>query len=171
MRRYRKAGATGAALFEFSGKDIGSDEFFMTDLMQDYSQGVVIEGDDPLVYVDVRVYIAPALPAAASLFVRRERDRVGEERAKVDALERFLRRPGATGELLDQLRFGAPLRRPASWQDHPILRASASFLARRFFSGPKQHPKKVVGSVIRDRQIFPYERGSFVACVDGRQTD
>ena len=86
LRRYREAGATGAALFEFPGKDIESDEFFMTHLMEDYSEGVVIEGNNPLGFVDLHVYVAPALSAGKSLFVRRQRDRAAEERTKAGAL-------------------------------------------------------------------------------------
>jgi len=48
LRRYSEAGATGVALFTFPQDGIDSDAFFMTDLMADYSQGVVIEGDNPL---------------------------------------------------------------------------------------------------------------------------
>jgi hypothetical protein len=108
LRRYREAGATGVALFEFPRDDIGSDAFFMTHLMEDYSQGVVIEGDNPLGFVDLRVYIAPALPAGESLFVRYQRDRAKEERAKADTMERLLRKPGGPAELLEQL-VGAPI--------------------------------------------------------------
>jgi hypothetical protein len=87
LRRYRQAGATAASLFEFPGDDIGTDEFFMTHLMEDYSQGFVIEGDNPLGFVDLRVYIAPAPPAGKSVFVRYQRDRAKEERAKADPLD------------------------------------------------------------------------------------
>jgi len=108
LRRYREAGATGVALFEFPRDDIGPDEFFMTHLMEDYSQGVVLEGDNPLGFVDLHVYIAPALPAGESLFVRRQRDRAKEERGKADAMGRLLRKPGGPAELLEQM-VGAPI--------------------------------------------------------------
>ena len=87
LRRYRQAGATAAALFQFPEADIGSDEFFMTHLMEDYSQGVVVEGDNPLGFVDLRVYIAPPPGAGKSLFVRYQRDRAKEERDRTDAME------------------------------------------------------------------------------------
>ena len=80
----------------------------MTHLMEDYSEGVVIEGDSPLGFVDLRVYVAPALHAGKSLFVRRQRDRAREERAKADALERLLRSPAGPAELLEQL-VGLPI--------------------------------------------------------------
>jgi hypothetical protein len=53
LRRYRQAGASGAALFAFPANEVGSDAFFVTRLMTDYSQGVVLEGDDPLGFVDL----------------------------------------------------------------------------------------------------------------------
>jgi hypothetical protein len=103
LRRYRQAGAIAAALFEFPEDDIGTDEFFMTHLMEDYSQGVVIEGDNPLGFVDLRVYIAPAPPAGTSVFGRYQRDRAKEERAKADAMSRLLRTPEGPADLLEQL--------------------------------------------------------------------
>jgi hypothetical protein len=128
LRRYRKAGATDAALFEFPGDDIGSDEFFMTHLMEDYSQGVVIEGDDPLGFVDLRVYIAPALPAGRSLFVRRQRDRAKEERAKADAMERLLRKPAGPAELLAEL-VSAPIADFVRGRESFLERTRADLLA------------------------------------------
>ena len=58
LRRYREAGATGAALFAFPEGDIGSDAFFVTHLMEDYSQAVAggYEGVEhaQLVVVNIR---------------------------------------------------------------------------------------------------------------------
>jgi hypothetical protein len=128
LRRYRAAGATAAALFEFPGDDIGSDEFFLTHLMEDYSQGVVIEGDNPLGFVNLRVYVAPALPAGESLFVRYQRDRAKEERDKADTMERLLRKPGGPAELLEQL-VGAPLADFMRQHNATLEHARADFLA------------------------------------------
>ena len=46
LRRYRHAGAAGAGLFKFPGDASAVDEFFSTELMTDYSEAVVLEGDD-----------------------------------------------------------------------------------------------------------------------------
>jgi hypothetical protein len=81
LRRYREAGATGAALFAFPERDIGSDALFMTQLMEDYSQVTVLEGDNPLGFVDLAIFVAPAPRPGQTLFVRRKRDRAEEERA------------------------------------------------------------------------------------------
>src|SRR2546421_13122259 len=48
LRRYRLAGASGAALFAYPANNIGWDAFFITELMTDYSQAVLLEGDNPL---------------------------------------------------------------------------------------------------------------------------
>ena len=40
LRRYREAGANDAAHFSFPGSDAGTDAFFMTNLMEDYSEAV-----------------------------------------------------------------------------------------------------------------------------------
>lgn len=93
LRRYRRAGATGAAVFSFPPNEASLDDFFETDLMQDYSEAVVIEGDAPPRFGEIVVYVAPPLPREASLLVRVQRDRAAEERAKVAALRGLLRRP------------------------------------------------------------------------------
>lgn len=102
LRRYREAGASGVACFAFPASDIGSDAFFMTDLMADYSEAVVLEGDNPLGYADLRVFIAAPLPAGGRLFVRRWRDRAKEARGRADAMERLLREPDGVAELLGE---------------------------------------------------------------------
>ncbi len=76
LRRYRQAGAAGAAVYTFPGQQNGTDDFFMTDLMMNYSQAVVLEGESPLGYVDLRVFVAPAPARNDQLFVRRTRRQV-----------------------------------------------------------------------------------------------
>jgi hypothetical protein len=107
LRRYRDAGASGVAIFTFPRSD-GHDAFFETDLMSDYSEAVVIEGDSPLEFADLHVFIAPPLPDGKTLLVRRRRDLAREGRDKVDALERLLRQRDGAAELLGQM-VGSPL--------------------------------------------------------------
>jgi molybdopterin-guanine dinucleotide biosynthesis protein len=45
VRRYRAAGATGAARLRFTTEDEDGDSFFCCDVMSDYSTAVLIEGD------------------------------------------------------------------------------------------------------------------------------
>ena len=103
MRRYREAGASGAALFRFPPADIDSDAFYTTDLMQDYSQAVIVEGDSPFSHVDLRVFVAPVLERGSCLLVRRTRDRAAEARAALDSIEALLRQPAGLQKLLTQV--------------------------------------------------------------------
>lgn len=73
LRRYREAGASGAACFEFPGEEEDGDGFFCSNVMSDYSKAVLIEGDCPIQYVDVEVFVAPPLPAGGALVRRTKR--------------------------------------------------------------------------------------------------
>lgn len=73
VRRYREAGASGAARLRFPAEDEDGDSFFCSDVMSDYSKAVLIEGDCPVEYVDLEVFVAPPLPARAGLLRRVER--------------------------------------------------------------------------------------------------
>ena len=57
LRRYREAGASAVALYRFAEPSM--DAFFTTAFMQDYSEAVFIEGDCPIDYVDLSVFVAP----------------------------------------------------------------------------------------------------------------
>ncbi len=80
LRRYREAGAIGAALLTFPGDADLSDSFFTTDVMMDYSKAVVLEGDSPLRFVDLRVFVAPPPAEGHQLFVRCTHERGREHR-------------------------------------------------------------------------------------------
>lgn len=71
LRRYKRAGAWAAALFSFPGNLIGSDAFFVSELMMNYSTAVFLEGDDPVSFVDLTVFVAPPPEAGEELFVWR----------------------------------------------------------------------------------------------------
>ena len=128
LRRYLEAGAAGAALFAFSEEDEASDAFFMTRLMEDYSEAVVLEGDGLLPFVDLAVFVAPAPASGRTLFVRRKRDRAKEERRKAEALEALLRKPGGAAELLEQM-IGGPIVDLARANPRLFEEARASLLA------------------------------------------
>jgi len=128
LRRYRQAGAIGVAVFAFPKTDIGSDAFFMSDLMQDYSQAVVLEGDNPIGFADLNVVVVPALSAGDALFVRRKHDRAREERAKADALEQLLREPDGVAELLAEM-IGLPIGDLARRNPRLLEEARANLLA------------------------------------------
>lgn len=108
LGRYEEAGAGGVARFEFPASGDTADDFFMTDLMAHYSEAVVLEGDNPLGYVDVSVFVAPPLPSGERLFVRRTRDRARERRTNAADLERLLREPDGVARLMEQM-IGGPI--------------------------------------------------------------
>ena len=108
LRRYRQAGATGVAVYTFPGQQSGSDEFFMTNLMTDYSQAVVLEGESPLGFADLRVFVVPAPARTEQLFVRRARRRSPGEAAGGAALRRLLSEPADLVEALARM-GGEPL--------------------------------------------------------------
>lgn len=95
LERYRRAGASGAARIRFPATHQAVDEFFLTDLMEDPSDVVVMEGDCPLPWPDLRVFVAAAPPVGSRLFVRRKRNLAREEREKARRLERVLHNPEA----------------------------------------------------------------------------
>ena len=108
LRRYRQAGAAGAAVYTFPGQQSVTDDFFMTDLMTNYSQAVVLEGDSPLSYVDLQVFVVPAPARAEQLFVRRTHRQSPGEVAGDAALHRLLSEPGDLEEILARV-GGEPL--------------------------------------------------------------
>ena len=115
LRRYRQTGAAGAAVYTFPGQQSCTDDFFMTNLMMNYSQAVVLEGECPLGYVDLRVFVAPAPARIEQLFVRRTRRRSPDEAAGRASLHRLLTEPAdlvealarVSGEPLAELGFGS----------------------------------------------------------------
>jgi hypothetical protein len=88
LRRYREAGASAAALYRFA--EPNNDAFFTSDVMQDYSEAVLVEGDCPIEHVDLRVYVAPPLRSGASLLRRVRRDHASAHRAGLAAWARAL---------------------------------------------------------------------------------
>lgn len=101
LRRYRRAGASGAAAFAFPERDAGSEALFLTDLMSDYSQAVILEGDSPLAFADLEVCVAPAPRSGERLFTRCRRNVAAEDRAKAAVMRRILRAPDGAAMILE----------------------------------------------------------------------
>jgi hypothetical protein len=59
MERYRQAGAYATAMFAFPRHDSDPIRFYETQLMLNYSRAVVLEGDNPVGYADLEVFVAP----------------------------------------------------------------------------------------------------------------
>jgi hypothetical protein len=108
LHRYRVGGARTPARYVFPGtSDVfpgtsdAHDAFFQTNVMQDFSHAVVIEGDCPVSFADVTAFVAPA--AGRQLLVRRESDQPSREREAIDAFEAVLSRPGGLESILGEL--------------------------------------------------------------------
>jgi hypothetical protein len=95
--------------------------------MADYSQGVLIEGDCPLAFVDLAIFVAPPLASGKKLLVRRKRHRA-QEHSKADALEKLLRTPDGVAQLLGQM-VGAPLAEFARRSPKLVEETRANLLA------------------------------------------
>jgi hypothetical protein len=100
LRRYREAGAIAAAVLSFPGDADLSEDFFSTDLMMNYSEAVVLEGDSPLRFVDLRVFVAPAPAEGKQLFVRRTHAQVPDARASTAVVEQLSHQPDGVEDVL-----------------------------------------------------------------------
>jgi hypothetical protein len=87
----RLQGGPGLSAGVLPDSDAWGDEFYFTDLMQEPTDAVVIEGDSPLEGADLHVFVAPAPPPGSRLFVRRTRDRAAEERRRLKELQKAAR--------------------------------------------------------------------------------
>lgn len=98
LRRYREAGASAVALYRFAEPSM--DAFFTTAFMQDYSEAVFIEGDCPIDYVDLSVFVAPAPTSGRSLLRRVVRDHTASHQASIAQFAEALENPEALARLL-----------------------------------------------------------------------
>ena len=103
LRRYREAGATGAALYRFPSSKRDPGAFFDSRLLEDWSEAVVIEGDTPVPHMDLVVFLAPPLSAEASLFRRISRDRAAGHASTLAAWDRAMGKPEDLASLLGGL--------------------------------------------------------------------
>jgi molybdopterin-guanine dinucleotide biosynthesis protein len=100
LRRYRAVGASAVAAYRFSAGKTASDAFFMSEVMQDYSTAVFIEGDCPVEFADLSVFVAPPLEHGQSLLRRVQRDEAAARAASLKAFEVALDSPEALMQLL-----------------------------------------------------------------------
>jgi hypothetical protein len=105
------------------------DLLFTTDLMEDYSHAVVLEGGGPLQLGELRIHVVPPLAPKRALLVRRMRDRAREEREAADDLERMLRDPDGVAQFFGRM-FNPEAAELMRGSPEIAERARASFLAR-----------------------------------------
>ena len=67
LRRYRASVASGAARFDFPAEEQDGDGLFCSKVLSDFSEAILIEGECPVGYVDLEVFMAPPLPAGKAL--------------------------------------------------------------------------------------------------------
>lgn len=119
LRRYSEAGAGSVALYRFGPRD--ADAFFTSDFMQDYSEAVFIEGDQPLDYIDLSVFVASPLAPGRSLLRRVRRDRKTAHEASIAQMESALDDPEALirliGGSLGEPFVSMALKRPELFED------------------------------------------------------
>ena len=106
LRRYLRAGASGVALYRFAAPSM--DEFFMSEVMQNFSEAVVIEGDCPIDCIDLSVFVAPPPVAERSLLRRVVRDHATAHQAAIAQLAQSLESPAGLIRLLSSV-LGEPL--------------------------------------------------------------
>ncbi|OGF22757.1 MAG: hypothetical protein A2V63_06245 [Candidatus Eisenbacteria bacterium RBG_19FT_COMBO_70_11] len=102
LRRYRRAGAAGVVEYRFPTSHADLDAFYATRFMEEYSEGVVLEGDQPVEFVDLKVFVTSWLADNPSLFRRATRDRAQERLERLERLEKLLGSPEVTKRLVTQ---------------------------------------------------------------------
>jgi hypothetical protein len=102
LKRYRGAGAAGVAEYRFPSSHADLDAFYSTRFMGDYSEGVLLEGDQPVEYVDLKVFVTSVDPRSPGLFRRATRDRAKEKLESLERFEKLLASPEGTKALVTQ---------------------------------------------------------------------
>ncbi len=150
LRRYWQAGASGVALFEFNEKDAAGDDFFMTELMMDYSHAVIVEGDNPLEYVDLDVFVVEAPVPGPRLLVRRSRSVAAEVRRKTYVWENLLRQPDGVTKWMDEV-VGLPIGELLAGKEGLVEETRAKMLEAIAATRRGPGPKPVAQWAIADR--------------------
>lgn len=153
LRRVRELGAGAVALYRFPCPD--SEAFYCSDLMADYSEAVVIEGDCPVEWVDLSVFVAPAPQPGESLLRRIVRDHAAEHRASLDHYAAVLASPDRLASFLAQeLGRGVAamaLRRPGGLDElHPLAPGIETIEA---IAGPAVEDCETVCAAVRAIRI------------------
>ncbi len=121
--------------------------------MEEYSEIGFLEGDSPIDYVDLPVFVAPPLAKGASLFERKTRDRAREHLAAIDLLAKVLESPEGLVRLLST-DLGSPL--------GSLLRASPEL-----FEGSRRSIKAKISDLRRAPPPDPTEHWVLRAGYEG----
>ncbi|MBU2500076.1 hypothetical protein KJ682_01975 [bacterium] len=98
LNRYRSAGASGAALYRFPKAD--TDAFYESDFMTNWSEAVLIEGELPLGWADLAVFVMRPSAEGPGLLQKVKRSRAEERERSLAAVEHALDSPESMAALL-----------------------------------------------------------------------
>ncbi|MHB1500077.1 MAG: hypothetical protein ACYCYK_02720 [Candidatus Dormibacteria bacterium] len=108
LKRYLAAGATDVARFSFRPGSGAFEDFFDSELMSNFSDAVILEGDDPLGACDLEVFVARAPQRGQSLFVRRADDAAAADRRQVGRWVSLLQQPDGMARWVEET-LGLPI--------------------------------------------------------------
>jgi hypothetical protein len=100
LQRYRKAGAAAVAEYRFPARRADAETFYYSKLMEEFSEGVVLEGEQPLEYVVLSIFVAPAPSMRKSLLCRVKGARAGRGRRDGAAIREQLKTTTGIREFL-----------------------------------------------------------------------
>jgi hypothetical protein len=101
LERYREAGAWAVMRYRFPRKHAGQDSFFFTEMMEDPSDTVLLEGPRPLPHTDLSVYVAEPPSDDGDLLEWRMRDRAREVEEELDVFEGWLEEPDGVRKFME----------------------------------------------------------------------
>jgi len=106
LERLRRAGAAAVTRYQLSPSRFAFDDFFQSELMEEFSQAVILEGGDPLGTYDLRVFVAPAPASSEPLLVRRTHDESASDLARLEHWVELLSQPDGLAAWTSEI-FGA----------------------------------------------------------------
>lgn len=98
LRRYQAAGASGVAQYRFPKAD--TDAFYESDFMANWSEAVLIEGELPLGWADLAVFVMRPSEARPGLLQRVKRSHAKERERSLVMMERALDSPESIASIL-----------------------------------------------------------------------
>ena len=107
LNRYSKAGAEAVSRYRFGPGLERTDAFWETELMEEWSDAVLFEGDRAIECADLAVYVTRPLPARKTLVRREPVDKAHVHERQLKWLEGLSARPDAAEEILSAM-FGNP---------------------------------------------------------------
>ncbi len=127
LKRYREAGATDVARFSFRPGPGALEDFFDSELMSNFSDAVILEGDNPVGTCDLEVFVAPAPQRGQSLFVRRADDAAAADRRQLDRWVSLLQQPDGMAQWVEET-LGLPIDGVLSRNPAQMEKMRAAFL-------------------------------------------